>query len=257
LRDVPGGTDVVKEAGVAGPLDTLSDSDRRDFEQRLGTLGLNADALLAPELISAQSTVTTLTMTPSVPSQFRPVVLRTSDFNQLNRWVGVPDRVFDNVPPIVELPPQRLSAVARELRPSRRIDRVRDVARAPGTVPEQPLSSEDLASVRVAARAFLRGDSRRVAHFKDLIERVFPVVEISVWPFLNVVVKSGSVLEFGPGQNTLVAHTLTIEEGGRIRSYGNLDVSATILRRDVPPVVHPIDPSLTIGRRFGRAFFEG
>ena len=42
----------------------------------------------------------------------------------------------------------------------------------------------------------------------------------------------------------------------RVRSYGNLDISATILRKSDPSVVHPIDPSLLIGRRFGRAVFE-
>jgi hypothetical protein len=79
---------------------------------------------------------------------------------------------------------------------------------------------------------------------------------VAVWPFVHVVVKSGSVLEFGPGPHVLVAHSVTIEEGGRIRSYGDLSVTTTIVKKEAGRPVVALDEALTVGRRFGRARFE-
>ena len=121
----------------------------------------------------------------------------------------------------------------------------------------EDLSSDDLALVRDAARASLRGDFRQAAPFADLISLVFPVVQVPVWPILRVTVKSGSVLEFGPGQNVLLAYSVTIEQGGIIRSYGNLNVSATLLQKSAPERVFEIDRSLLGARSFGSLIFQG
>ncbi len=244
---------------MPGPLDVVPEADRADFEARLANVGLTAESLIATDLVASASTVTTLSNSPSVPSKHRPVVLRTSDFSQLNKWIGVPDQVFESVSPIVETPPpRRLTEIARSVREQPRVAALRQTVRpGAGAAAVRGLSSADLADVRAAARAYLRGDSRRYADYVDVIQRVFPVIEIPAWPFINVVVKSGSVLEFGPGQNALVAYSVTVEPGGVIRSYGNLDVSATILRKGDGVIVHPIDQALLLGRRFGSAVFEG
>jgi hypothetical protein len=231
-------------------LDAVPEADRADFADRLAQFGIDPSSFLADNLTTAQSTITTLSTVPGVTSRFQPIILRTSDFDQLNRWVGVPDRVFDETRPTVEAP--RMPRSLRE-----RLLRAPEGGEAPAARGVEELSSEELALVRNAARAFLRGDSREAAPFRELIGRVFPTVEIPLWPILRVVVKSGSVLEFGPGQNVLLAYSVTIEDGGIIRSYGNINVSATILQKSTPPRVLPIDASLLGRRTFRSLVFEG
>lgn len=262
-------------------LSELNDEDRADFKARLGVFGVDESVLIAKELTTNASTITTLTTRRDTASQYRPVVLRTSDFDRVNRWIGVPDQVFDQVDPIVEMPASRRDGLlSRFGRPrtgvvergvSRRLIAGTGVSRAEGgeraplaaaaevsrTEMLSAMSAEDLLEVRTAARAYLRGDSRKLVDYKRIIEGLFPIIEIPAWIFLNVTVKSGSVLEFGPGPNALVAYSITIEEGGVIRTYGDLTVSATILRRTKPAVFTPLDPSMLTGRNFGRLTFEG
>lgn len=260
-------------------LSELSPEDREDFKARLGVFGVDESVVIAPELTTTPSTITTLTTRRDTSSQFRPVVLRTSDFDRVNQWIGIPDRTFDRVDAVVEMPAARRdgvlsrfatprSAVLERGSASRRLTvgpaaarlaeaRVGAAGETPHAEVAASLSSDDLVEVRTAARAYLRGDSRALAGYKSVIESVFPVFEIPLWPFLNITVKSGSVLEFGPGPHALVAYSLTIEDGGVVRSYGDLTVSATILRRTAPPVVFPLDLSMSTARRFGGLTFEG
>jgi hypothetical protein len=261
-------------------LSDLNEEDRADFKSRLGAFGVDESVLIAPELTTNASTITTLTTRRDTASQYRPVVLRTSDLDRVNHWIGVPDDAFEQTEPIVELPASRRDGLlsrfaqprtgAAERGPSRRLVAGSGISRvaveragvaAAAEVPRAELlssmSSEDLSEVRTAARAYLRGDSRKMAGYKSIIESVFPVFEIPLWPFFNITVKSGSVLEFGPGPHALVAYSLTVEEGGVIRSYGDLTVSATILRRSTPVAMIPFDPSLLAVRNFGRMTFEG
>jgi hypothetical protein len=227
---------------MAGPLDAVPKEDRSDFKARLATFGLDPMSLLAQDLIAVPSAVTTLSTHPDAASSFQPVVLRTSDFDVLSRWIGIPDEVFDKVSPVVEPP---------------RATRLERVGRGgQGDEPAEAVTSDELATIRTAARAYLRGDSRQLAHFKPLFKRVFPTIDVAVWPFVKVVVKSGSVLEFGPGPHVLVAHSVTIQEGGLIRSYGDLTVTATIVKKETGRPVVALDDALRVGRRFGRARFE-
>jgi hypothetical protein len=43
----------------------------------------------------------------------------------------------------------------------------------------------------------------------------------------SITVAAGSVLQFGPGVNALVAYEIEIEDGGVIRSQGHLTISCT------------------------------
>ena len=76
-------------------LDSVPEADRADFAGRLALFNIDPSSFLADELTTAASTITTLSLAPGVTSRFQPVILRTSDFGQLNKWVGVPDRVFE------------------------------------------------------------------------------------------------------------------------------------------------------------------
>jgi hypothetical protein len=115
------------------------------------------------------------------------------------------------------------------------------------------MKADELEMIRSAAHAYVRGESEVAPHYKSAIEALFQELIVILWPFLNIVVKSGATLEFGTGTHKLVAHKLTIESGGRVRSYGNLVVDCTLLEgqkrvvRQFPP--HVLASSIrTIGR---------
>ncbi|GAA4727062.1 hypothetical protein GCM10023350_07360 [Nocardioides endophyticus] len=260
-------------------LSELNDEDRGDFLARLEVFGVDESAIIARDVITQPGTFTTLTTRQDTASDYRPVMLRTNDLDKVNRWIGVPDSTFDRTEPIVPAPSSGRGGLlsrfgpgggsAREhLRPTGE-RRAETKARTPeagedvqpadlvGAQPASSMSSEDYAELRMAGRAYLRGDSRKVAAYRTLIELAFPVIEIPLWPIFNVLVKSGSVLEFGPGPHALVAYSVTIERGGIVRSYGDLTISATILRRTIPKVKVPFDEALLRGRVFGGIHFEG
>ena len=90
------------------------------------------------------------------------------------------------------------------------------------------LTVEDTHHVRSLVRSYLRGDSQALQVPVQVLEKLInSVIEIGVWAIPNVTVTSGSVLSFGPGANVLLACTLTIEDGGRVRSYGTLTIDWT------------------------------
>lgn len=93
------------------------------------------------------------------------------------------------------------------------------------------LDDEALSNVRVAARAFVRGNSELVTSYRAIVERTLGTIQLPIWALLSVKVASGSVLEFGPGVNVLLAFEVEIESGGLIRSRGHLTVNCTNLRK--------------------------
>lgn len=253
---------------MANTLNDLNDADRADFEARLANFGVDTSVLIGQDLNTTASAITTLTNRQDSPSQYQPVLLRTTDFERVNQWIGVPDQVFQATAPLVDAPVRKRDGVLARIgrvqskSTSHELNISRAIA-APGSerVPQlqefvSKMTSEDFSEVRTAARAYLRGNSKALVDYKSVIEAVFPIVEIPLWPFFNVVVKSGSVLEFGPGPHALVAYSVTIEDGGIIRSYGDLTVSATVLQRSRPLVVTQFDPVILATRRFGKLAFE-
>lgn len=220
----------------------MTEEERLDFEKRLANYGLEASALIKDELTTVPSTITPLCIGQVVQSRFNPVTLKTADFDQVNRWIGMPDEVAEQADSIVDAPkPLRFLGV--NLRKTAVELPERD---ALAKLKLEDLSSEHLTTIRTAAKAYLYGDSRKYKAFKPWIEKLFPAIEIHIWPFLNVTVKAGSVLEFGPGPHVLVAHTLTIEEGGIIRSYGHLKVDAVITRKTIPLTAIAVNPALLV-----------
>jgi hypothetical protein len=107
------------------------------------------------------------------------------------------------------------------------------------------LDAEGIENVRLAAAAFVRGNSALVSSYKPLIEATIGAITIPVFALLTVTVASGSVLEFGPGVNVLVAYELEIEAGGIVRSRGHLTVNCTRVRKPSLGVFRPGVGSLT------------
>jgi hypothetical protein len=241
---------------VAVDLSSLSEADRTDFESRLGIYGLNTSVVEQEVTVQPNQR---LQLAYGRETFIRPIVLEVSDFDDLNRMIGIDDRVFETVPSRTPLPE------ALELGGEDGIPRVTAFpGRARPVVPrmEEALDRLDVGSleprqldnIRVAARAYLRGNSAVVAGYKQVLERTIGIVEIPVWPLLMVRVAAGSTLTFGPGVNVLVAYRVEIEEGGRIVSQGHLKVDATLLQRTTPTGVGPLRPIRTI---VGRTIFRG
>jgi hypothetical protein len=229
-----------------------SDVDRADFVKRLQNYGLDEAALIAPSLVTTSSSVMSL-RGGAGSSPFQPIKLRTNDFNDLNRWIGTPDRVFDELDPFVDGPKaarirQLQAEVAvdrpelRQLRTDASAERREQLTRAVRPEPATTQAglegrrrlADDPQVAREVARAFLFGDARNLQSLAGWLGTQFPSIDVAVWPFMNVTIKSGSVLEFGPGPNVLIAWNLTIETGGKLRSHGHLKVDATRMQKSSP-----------------------
>ncbi len=228
-------------------MGTIDDADQNDFLERLKGYGLDESAVLQPLLTTVPSAVTALYMSRS-ESALRPIVLKTNDFDDLNKWIGVPDGIFDQIDPFAE-PPRR--EAMRAIREPVSVLHDAESARASTTACKHDVEetySPILA--RDVARAYLYGDSRKLQRLKPWLSERFPSVEIALWPFLEIIVKSGSVLEFGPGPNVLVARRVTIEKGGVIRTHGHLKIDVTILERAEPRRFVGLNPALMKIRDF-------
>jgi hypothetical protein len=227
-------------------LSALKDADQQDFLARLNRFGLDASAG-QQELVVPRSSTINLAYGPNRDSFIKPVVLNVSDLAIAKRMIGVDDRVFQHAPSAVPLPRAITLPRAAAERP---------FVATPGLVRQlQPaeidtslLQAQHVENIRVAARAYLRGDSAVVSSYKPLIETYYGTIEIPVWVFVNVKVAAGSTLTFGPGVNALVACSVEIEEGGTILSYGHLTVDCTTLRRTFPLT----SPSPGIGLQVAR-----
>jgi hypothetical protein len=224
-------------------ISSIPSNDREDFQRRLRTYDLDVSSVQEPLSVTAR---TVLAYGPGRESARTPHVIQTTDLAKVKRMVGVDDRVFRNIAPGTALP----GRVALGTRPvagratvARDVD-TRQFKAGPGLplddatgVPDvsddllRQMDDDDVNNVRLAARSFVRGDTRLVASFSPLFPRVIGTVIVPVWPLLSVTVASGSVLEFGPGVHALVAYQVTVEEGGRIVSRGHLTVNCTVFRK--------------------------
>lgn len=242
-------------------MDGPNETDRADFAKRLSHYGLDPDAVPSNSLSTITSSVTRL-YAGGGDSAVRPVILRTNNFDDVNKWIGVPDRVFETIEPFAEAPhPSKLKALRPAVAPAaegaatrlyeRRADvSVTEKAAAPRATAAVSRADES-ALARDVARAYLYGDSRKLQGQSAWLSSKFAAVDVALWAFLNIVVKSGSVLEFGPGPNVLVACNVTIEAGGKIRARGHLKIDATVLQRTLPIRVALLNPALELLGQLG------
>lgn len=195
-----------------------------DFEARLHQYGLTAKDLIQTQLTTIRSSVMCLYM-DRPDSAVRPIVLKTDDFDDLKRWIGVHENVFEKVDPFIDVQRSKIRMAQATFRSSEALhaDAERDMVRSV-QMRESVLAHE-------VARAYLFGDSRPLKQLKPWLSTKFPTISVPVWAFLDILVKSGSVLEFGPGPNVLVARSVTIEPGGKIRSHGHLKVDVTTMEK--------------------------
>jgi hypothetical protein len=255
-------------------LSDLATTDRTHFRDRLASLGLDEKAIIAASFEVPEGETRRLEM--AAHGDQRPYILETSDLDVLRRWIGVPDAAAAK---LVRQPHERVSieddAAASERMPAPKaqasartrgktgaaergggcLDRVasRDLHKAVQkyrATPDQKkgqtrLSSDQLQVLRAAARTYIRGDFKSVAPYKPAIEAFFERFQVAAWCFTKIVVKRNATLVFGSGSHNVTAHEVIIEPGGRIVSYGHLNVNATILRRPPPIVVHLPDYAYT------------
>lgn len=224
------------------PLDVkdLSEQDKTYFQNRLANYSLDFSSSSNEDLVTIPSSVTTLYGSQFTSGKTSPIVLKTSSFDQVNQWIGIPDKLSENVELVIERPrPLRFTEISRD---ATTIEIPESYAFTKLNIHE--IGQDNLTSIRTAAKAYLDGDSRKFKAYKPWIEKLFPVIEINIWPFRTVTVKSGSVLEFGPGAHVLVAHTLNVEEGGVVRAHGRLNVDVVIMQKVKPIKFYELSPAL-------------
>lgn len=246
-------------------ISSIPQEDREDFQKRLQVFGIDAATVQEPLSVTRADTVT-LAYGPNRPSARAPLVIETTDFAHVKRMVGIDDRLFTTRPTNVALPGRidlaskataasstRLvrPAAATQVRAAAGLMMDPDAAKSVVVSDEElrMLDADDVENVRVAARAFVRGDSKMVASYSPLFEKVIGRITIPVWPILSIHIASGSTLQFGTGVHALVAHQITIEEGGKIVSRGHLTVSCTKMNKPGRMVITPFAKNLTTAFR--------
>jgi len=244
-------------------ISTIPAADREDFQKRLQVYGIDINAVQEP-LSVAGSSVVNLAFGPNQPSVRQPHVLETTDLAQVKRWIGVEDRIGQRLTPRLKLPGRidlggRTPAVggrpvgdaqARKFQasPNMMMDEGGGYGSSLSDDDLRMLDADDVNNVRLAARAFVRGDSRLVGSFQPLFSSVIGKIIVPIWPLLSIHVASGSVLEFGPGVHALVAYEVIIEDGGKIVSRGHLTVNCTKMQQGGRRFV---GPPIRIGPRVG------
>ncbi|GEM_PF-1372124 len=236
------------------PIDIsgLPAQDRDDFQKRLQVYGMNVASVQEPLAVMPAANVT-LAYGPNQQSARAPFVVQTTDMSHVKRMIGIEDRVAQNFSATRALP----GAISLGMRVAGRTMGLGDagapsfhaspgmamdsVAQTSTVAPEHlnQLDDDDLNNVRLAARAFVRGDSKLVASYSPLFTSVIGQITIPIWAMLTVTVHSGATLSFGPGVNTLVAYQVIIENGGRILSHGHLTVNCTKLVRPSGGAIRP------------------
>jgi len=228
------------------PVDVSSipAEDREDFQRRLQAFGMDLASVQEPLSVTPAAKVA-LQHGPRRESARAPFLVQTTDLAQVKRMIGVDDRVYRSIASKVALPgPVTLGSKAvagratalRDSEPQgfRAAPGLAGHARTSDAVSDEHLRELDrdaVDNVRLAARAYVRGDSSLVASYSPLFAKTLGTITVPVWALLTVTVAAGSVLEFGPGVNALVAYQVIVEEGGRIVSRGHLTVSCTRFRK--------------------------
>jgi septum formation inhibitor MinC len=230
---------------------SLSEQDQKTFYVKTSKFCLEDHTPPIQDLVVTSCSSITLSASPKDQSYTSPIWLETRDLDVLKRWIGVNDetikgrnlvsceaqRLMKRYQKMLNISEQQLK-IARQERQQVSDDKraalqataTQDIAAAvkeSGSRKDSELSN----AIRDYTKNYLYGDSRLVKEMKPLLESHFEIFKIPVWFFLTVTVKSGSTLYFGPGSNVLVAHELRVEPGGKVRSYGNLTVDVTNLRK--------------------------
>lgn len=221
------------------------------FKQRLETYCTD-DSAPDDELVTPCRSVVMLSASPKDASYRPPRLMQTRDLDELKRWIGLPNEAVKG----------RILVDNDQRREMQHVCKCHDEIAGAGSDATTQLAaavrtlespSQKLDALRSYANSYLFGDSTLVQEAKPAIESYFGSFSIIAWFLRKIVVKSGSVLAFGPGSNVLVAGELEIEEGGQVVGYGSLTVSVATLRKTKPTIVwSPIDIQALAVAYYGR-----
>jgi hypothetical protein len=189
-------------------FDTLSQAQQDAFQQRVEMLGFNLNALPKAPIVTAEGGL----RFSGAAAEFAPHVKykTVSSVDEVKRLVGMPDSAFDKGTQDHHLrylaPPP--FAASRE-------------------VTYLALSPPERGDLEAAAYAYVFGDSRKVAGWRDAIDRLLLPRELSFVAALDVVVTPQKPLYIVNPSYTF--GTVTIEPGGAIIVQADSSVNVQLL----------------------------
>jgi hypothetical protein len=232
-----------------------SNSENSDmFASNLQKFLLSEDDIRHSDLMVSSRSSITLSRSAKHASNYSAISLQTTDLDELKRWIGMPDDAVKSrsfVSRTDRAHVKELCEFCKYHETERPADR-RNLLISRIREDKQPAAKTT--SLRAYTRSYLFGDSEIVAEAKSVLQDFYGTIDIGVWLFPNVTVKSGSVLSFGTGSNVLLANNLVIEEGGSVVSQGSLSVNVTTLRKTVPSITYPYQDLDFIKNRFATRY---
>lgn len=184
-------------------LNALNAQDRAHVESILARYGLEGDIHMRGNLVVPPNTV--FHLQHGSPAGGTHLALVTDDLDQVKRWIGTPDTVYEQE--AFELAPPQAEASS------------------PKSFDE--LTPEELETLTEAVRHYVFGDSRGVRNFKESIEAAFAPFETKVYIYTTLEI-SGT-LKFTDPSALILANTILFRPGGTLQSTGNLSVQATYI----------------------------
>lgn len=197
------------------PFNTLSLEDQRVLLGRLAAKKLARASIQAPEDLIVKAR-TEVVLSGDGPSALKPVVRRPASLEEMRSWLGHPAGALARSD-VKRIHAARVKGIEKAIKSSA-LSNVR--TRAPKTLLQAIAGNPaQQAAFRAAAHAAVEGimDVSKNKPLYKAITALVSAVSVFNWAFVNVTVKAGGTLVFNPpGPHTLVAHTLTVEPGGRI-----------------------------------------
>jgi hypothetical protein len=199
------------------PFTALNEADKHAFMTHLADRGRPATTGQdTKDLVVGEGAHVTLSA--STAKQHQIEIRRPASADELSKWIGVAARVRDN--PAFRLRCFRDNAILDQmLRRTKLLER---------KVPDGKTLRQLIADDRDAQDAFsalgrlyvvgrLSVHPRWPLYILEEINGLTQSVDVYFGTWVDIVVKAGATLEFGPpGPYSVVAHSLTVEAGGKI-----------------------------------------
>jgi hypothetical protein len=197
---------------------TLTPEQQQAFHAQLARVGMSPDSLSARSIRTADRPGGFVLSGDPEQSHLPPTMIEVRDLAHLKELAGVPDEHYtsgqrsDKAIPY----PAPLSAQAAGL-----LQSAQDKCEL-----EFHLQPADYENVRMAAEAYVHGNSAKVQGYEALINTLHMPTQMAAFAATEIIVSPGSPLILGPGTTTsLNCASITVEPGGQIIVQTNASIT--------------------------------